>query len=141
MADHLPDKLTLSVVTRERRILERGVDEVVLRGADGYLGVLAGHTPLLTTLEIGHLMFREGNQVERMVLGAGFAEILPDRVIVLADSARKPEEINRADAERELKEAEREIATMAESDEQYPAVRGRLEDATAQLDLLGRAAH
>ena len=141
MADHIPQTLTLSVVTRERRILERGVDEVVLRGADGYLGVLPGHTPLLTLLEIGHLMYREGNDVQRMVLGAGFAEILPDRVIVLADSAKKPEEINRADAERDLKEAERELATLAENDEGYREVRGRAEDATARLELLGRAAH
>lgn len=141
MADESPEKLMLSVVTRERRILEQDVDEVVLRGADGYMGVLPGHTPLLTSLEVGHLMYRSGTEVNRMVLGAGFAEVLPDRVIVLADAARRPEEIDRAAAEEDLREAERELATLAEYDEGYPAARGRLEDASARLELLGRAAH
>lgn len=138
MADHVPDKLMLSVVTRERRIVEQNVDEVVLHGADGYMGVLPGHTPLLTTLEVGHLMYREGASVHRMVLGAGFAEVLPDRVIVLADSAKQPAEIDRAQAERDLQEAERELAGLAEYDESWAAVKSRRDDASARLDLLGR---
>lgn len=139
MADHTPEKLMLSVVTRERRILERGVDEVVLRGAKGYMGILPGHTPLLTTLEVGHLMYREGTEVQRMVLGEGFAEVLPDRVIVLADSAKRPEEINRAAAETDLREAEKAIAGLAEHDESYPEVRRQLDEANARLELLDRA--
>ena len=139
MADHTPDKLMLSVVTRERRILEKGVDEVVLRSAKGYMGILPGHTPLLATLEVGHLMYREGNEVQRMVLGEGFAEVLPDRVIVLADAAKRPEEIDRATAETDLREAEKTLAGLAEHDDAYPDARRQFEDATARLELLGRA--
>lgn len=139
MADQTPEKLMLSVVTRERRVLEQGVDEVVLRGAKGYMGILPGHTPLLTTLEVGQLMYREGTDARRMVLGEGFAEVLPDRVIVLADSAKRPEEIDRGVAENDLREAERELAGLGEYDDAYAEARRRQEDATARLELLGRA--
>ena len=83
MAD-LPNKINLSIVTRERKIIDVQVDEVVLPGVDGEIGILPGHTPLLALLKIGPMRYRVGNTIERLVLSWGFAEVLPDRVIVLA---------------------------------------------------------
>src|SRR5437762_14149173 len=109
MADTLPTSFQLTVVTRERRIIDIQSDEVVLPASDGEIGVLPGHTPLLTTLRIGTLRYRIGNTVERIVLSWGFAEVLPDRVIVLAERGVLPSEVDPAAAEAERIEAEKEL--------------------------------
>jgi F-type H+-transporting ATPase subunit epsilon len=101
MADALPTKINLTVVTRERKIIDTEVDEVVLPASDGEIGVLPGHTPLLTTLKIGQMRYRSGGIVHRMVLSWGFAEVLPDRVIVLAERGVLASEIDPAAAEAE----------------------------------------
>src|SRR5687768_8874267 len=111
MAD-LPNRINLTVVTRERKIIDVQADEVVLPATDGEIGVLPGHTPLLATLRIGELRYRTGNKTERLVISWGFAEVLPDRVIVLAEKGILPSEIDRAAAEQERREAEREIADL-----------------------------
>lgn len=135
----LPKKLHLSVVTRDRRVLEQDVDEVVLPGLDGALGVLPGHTPMLAMLRIGEMTYRSGTQGGRMVLSWGFAEVLPDRVIVLAEGAIKPEEVDLASAQRVKAEAEREIASLASHDPQFAAVEARLQESTASIDLAGKS--
>ena len=101
MADALPTKINLTVVTRERKIIDIEVDEVVLPASDGEIGVLPGHTPLLTTLKIGQMRYRVGTTCQRMVLSWGFAEVLPDRVIVLAERGVLASEIDPAAAEAE----------------------------------------
>src|SRR4029453_8150063 len=75
------------IVTPERKILSETVDEVVLPGRDGYLGVLPGHAPLLTSLKIGEVEYRQGSEKSYLSLAWGFAEILPDKVTILADVA------------------------------------------------------
>lgn len=135
----LPKKLHLSVVTRDRRVLEQDVDEVVLPGLDGALGVLPGHTPMLAMLRIGEMTYRSGTQGGRMVLSWGFAEVLPDRVIVLAEGAIKPEEVDLASAQRVKAEAEREIASLASHDPQFAAVEARLQESTASIELAGKS--
>src|SRR2546421_4973201 len=135
MADALPTKLTLTVVTRERKIAEVDVDEVVLPATDGEIGVLPGHTPLLTTLRIGEMRYRNGGRVERMVLSWGFAEVLPDRVIVLAERGVLPAEIDFAAAERERSEAERELAYLSSHDPEFAVVEARLEESVAMINV------
>lgn len=109
----LPDKLTLEIVTPERRILTDTVDEVVLPGKMGSLGVLPGHAPLLTSLGVGELEYRKGSAKRYLAIAGGFAEVLPTRVIVLADTAEKAEEIDldRARSKRERIEASMKQAT------------------------------
>ena len=134
MAD-LPTKINLTVVTRERKILDVVVDEVVLPGADGELGILPGHTPLLASLRIGQLRYRIGNAVEKLVLSWGFAEVLPDRVIVLAERGFLPEEIDAAAAEQARREAEREIAILSSHDPEFQIVEARLEESVAMISV------
>jgi len=98
-----PKKLTLEVVTPERQVLHEDVDSIQLPGLDGYLGILPGHAPLLTELGAGVLRFEKGGETRYATALGGFAEVLADRVIVLAESAELAEEIDlgRAEAARE----------------------------------------
>ena len=134
MAD-LPTKIHLTVVTRERKILDVQADEVVLPASDGELGVLPGHTPLLATLRIGQLRYRVGATVSRLVISWGFAEVLPDRVIVLAERGFLPTEIDRAQAEQERAAAEKEIAYLSSHDPEFSRVEARLEESIAMINL------
>ena len=135
MADGLPTKISLTVVTRERKILDVEVDEVVLPGYDGELGILPGHTPLLAMLRIGELRYRVGGNLERLVISWGFAEVLPDRVIVLAERGVLQSEIDPAAAEQERIEAERELAYLSSHDPEFAIVEARLEESVAMLNL------
>ena len=77
--------IRLEIVTPERVLAREDVDEVVIPGEDGYLGVLPGHTPLLATLKDGDLWYRKGADKTHVQIGGGFAEVLPDRVTILAE--------------------------------------------------------
>jgi F-type H+-transporting ATPase subunit epsilon len=134
MAD-LPTRITLTVVTRERKIIETEAEEVVLPASDGEIGVLPGHTPLLATLRIGQLRYRMGSRVERLVISWGFAEVLPDRVIVLAERGFLPTEVDRAEVERERIAAEREIADLSSHDPEFALAEARLEESIALIGV------
>ena len=77
--------IRLEIVTPERMLVREDVDEVVVPGEDGYLGVLPGHTPLLATLKVGDLWYRKGAEKTHVPIAGGFAEVLPDRVTILAE--------------------------------------------------------
>lgn len=134
MAD-LPNKINLTVVTRERKIVDVQVDEVILPATDGEIGVLPGHTPLLATLKIGPLRYRTGSKMERLVISWGFAEVLPDRVIVLAEKGVLPGEIDAAAAEEERRRAERELMDLSSHDPEFVLVEARLEESVAMITI------
>jgi F-type H+-transporting ATPase subunit epsilon len=134
MAD-LPTKINLTVVTRDRKIVDANVDEVILPATDGELGVLPGHTPLLATLRIGPLRYRTGSRNERLVISWGFAEVLPDRVIVLAERGFLPTEIDRTRAEQDRIAAEREMADLSSHDPEFARIEARLEESIAMLNV------
>ena len=90
--------------------MDERVDEVEIPGADGYFGVLPGHTPLLALLGLGELWYRQGSEKHFLLIAFGFAEVLPDRVTILAQVAEKPDEIDVARAEAAKKRAEERLA-------------------------------
>ena len=103
----LPTHLRLELVTPDRAVVRQAVDEVQIPGSEGYLGVLPGHTPLLTTLQVGELWFLQGGEKFYVSVAFGFAEVLPDRVTILAQIAERAEDVdvNRArDAQRRAEE-------------------------------------
>lgn len=112
MAD-LPTKLQLQIVSADRSLANETVDEVEIPGADGYFGVLPGHTPLLAVLGAGELWYRQGSEKHYMALAFGFAEVQPERVTILAQIAERPEEIDLARAEAAKKRAEERLARPA----------------------------
>jgi F-type H+-transporting ATPase subunit epsilon len=105
----LPTKLTLEIVTPDRSLVNEQVDEVELPGAEGYFGVLPGHTPLLAALQVGELWYRMGQEKRFLVVAFGFAEVLPERVTVLAQVAEREQDIDIERAERAMKRAEERL--------------------------------
>ena len=108
----IPTKLTLEIVTPDRSLIREEVDEVVVPGTEGELGVLPGHTPLLTTLKIGELWYRRGQEKHYLAIAFGFVEVLPDRVTVLADVGERAQEIDVQRAERARERAEQRLAQV-----------------------------
>src|SRR5882762_5967972 len=123
--------LQLLVVTPERKVVEAEADEVELPGAEGYLGILPGHTALITLLKTGVLSYKRGGRSEAFAVSAGFAEIANDQVSVLADLAEGRAEIDAAAAERERARAEEEMKTAGV--DTLAQIRGRVELAQARL--------
>ena len=123
-------KLKLQVVTPTRTVVDSEADSVELPGEMGYLGILPGHTPLITVLKTGVLAYRNGAVDRTLAIAAGFAEISNDAVTVLADSAEEPA------AERERAKAEEELKTAGR--ENLDEIRLRLELAQARLDVARR---
>jgi F-type H+-transporting ATPase subunit epsilon len=104
-------KLTVEIVTGERVVFtETDVDMVVAPGSDGTLGILPKHAPLITTLAQGELRVKKGGSEQSLVVFGGFMEVTPDKVVVLADSAERAEEIDVARAETARKRAQDSIA-------------------------------
>src|SRR6476620_4939542 len=107
----LPTRITLEIVTPDRSLVTAQVDELQLPGSQGYFGVLPGHTPLLTTLQVGEMWYRIGQEKHHLHVAFGFVEVLPDRVTVLAQIAEKAEDIDVSRAEAARRRAEERIAT------------------------------
>src|SRR6201984_1064585 len=110
------DSIQLVVVTPVNQLLSEAVTEAQLPGADGYLGILPGHAPLITELGIGELTYRTtSGQSGLLAVIRGFAEVLPDRVSVLAETAEFAEDIDLARAQEALKRAQERIAKGGEN--------------------------
>ena len=114
----MPETIHLEVVIPERKVFEANVDRVEVPGLDGELGILPGHAALISQLKpAGLLTYHRGEEKGEIAISDGFVEISEDRVIVLADRATRPEEIDLAEAlklkdvaERELQKAQLESA-------------------------------
>jgi F-type H+-transporting ATPase subunit epsilon len=102
-------RIQLEVVTPERLVLSVEVDEISAPGALGYFGVLPGHTPFLTTLGVGEVGYRIGNQWEYLAITWGYAEVLPNKVTILTETAEMAEEIDIERAERAKRRAEERL--------------------------------
>ena len=106
----IPAHVQLHIVSPDRSLVSEQVDEVEIPGADGYFGVLPGHTPLLATLQVGQLWYRQGQEKHYLSLAFGFAEVQPDRVTILAQMAEGADEIDIARAEAAKKRAEERVS-------------------------------
>jgi F-type H+-transporting ATPase subunit epsilon len=106
----IPPHLRLEFVTPERALAQDDVDEVQLPGEDGYFGVLPGHAPLLAALRTGEMWYRKGTEKTFAFIASGFAEVLPDRVSILAPVAERAEDIDHARAEAAKRQAESELS-------------------------------
>jgi F-type H+-transporting ATPase subunit epsilon len=133
----LPSKLTLEIVAPDRPILREDVDEVEIPGETGYLGVLPGHTPLLAALKVGELWYRKGQEKFFLAVAFGFAEILPDRVTILARYAEKAEELDRERAEAAMKLAQARLEKPP-PDIDYERTRIALAKAISRIQVASR---
>jgi len=129
------DRLTLEIATPMRLVVSEQVDEVVAPGIEGYFGVLPGHAPFLTTLGIGVVTYRNGREEHQLAIAGGFAEVRNDKVIILADTAERPEEIDRARAERSKERAERRISGRTQEDVDFARCQIALARALTRLQV------
>jgi F-type H+-transporting ATPase subunit epsilon len=135
----MADTFTLEVVTPARQVVHEAVSEAQIPVLGGYIGVLPGHTPLLAEMGIGELSYRAGNRVFSCTAMGGFVEVLADRVIVLADSAERAEEINVARAEAARDRAQKRLATPNDPNVDWKRVEQSLARAQARLQVAAKA--
>jgi F-type H+-transporting ATPase subunit epsilon len=109
----LPTSIQLQIVSADRSLVNERVDEVEIPGSDGYFGVLPGHTPLLAVLGAGELWYRQGEAFHYLAIAFGFAEVLPEKVTILAEVAERPQEIDVARAEAAKRRAEERLTRPA----------------------------
>ena len=129
--------IQLDIVTPEKRVLSVETDHVRVPGADGQFGVLPGHTPFISSMEPGELIYTAGGVAHRLFVGGGFVEVADDRVIVLAEAAERFEEIDVARAERALADAQGRLRELAAEEDAARVERARVRRATARI-VLGR---
>jgi F-type H+-transporting ATPase subunit epsilon len=134
----MADRLTLEITTPMRLVVAETVDEVVAPGSEGYFGVLPGHAPFLTTLGVGVVTYRNGRDEHHLAVSGGFAEVRNDKVIILADSAERPDEIDRARAERAKERAERRLSGRGQEEVDYMRAQVALARALIRLQVAGR---
>ncbi len=131
----MPEQLQLEIVTPERRVLAEAVDAVQLPCLGGELGILPGHTPLISQLQTGVLAYTRGGAMHQLHVSGGFVEVNADRVSVLAEVAERPEDIDAAQARSEREEAEKLMNSASSSEEESAMARERFERAQVRLQL------
>lgn len=129
----LPENIELEVVTPERHVLSDSVQSLEMPGKDGYLGILPGHAPLITELGVGVLTYHKGAEVRYLTVIHGYAEVLPDRVIVLAELSERAEEIDLARVRSALERAQAQLAKAGSPDVDWHIASAALERATIRM--------
>jgi F-type H+-transporting ATPase subunit epsilon len=113
----MPDTFQLEIVTPEKMVVRDTAEEVQIPGRNGYLGVLPGHAPLITELGAGEISYRSGGELHRFSMAWGFAEVLPDRVTVLAETVERADQIDVARAQQTLTSAEDSLKSAQTEEE------------------------
>jgi F-type H+-transporting ATPase subunit epsilon len=134
----LPTKLALEIVTPDRALVREDVDEVQVPGSEGHLGILPGHTPLLASLTVGELWYRVGSVTHSVAVTGGFVEVLPERVIVLANVAERAPDIDVGRAQAAKSRAEERLS-MAGSSVDAERARAALRRSLIRLQVASRA--
>jgi F-type H+-transporting ATPase subunit epsilon len=139
MAESLPTRIELELVTPEGPVVRGAVIGVSLPGKEGYLGILPGHAPLLSELKAGELSYTQDDATHYVAVSWGFAEVLPDRVIVLVHTSERAEEIDRERAQRARQRAEERLGKISDTEIDRERAQAALERAMARLEAAGKA--
>jgi F-type H+-transporting ATPase subunit epsilon len=131
----MAEQIQLEVVTPERRVLAEAVDSVNVPGMNGEIGILPGHTPLISQLQTGVLSYVQNGVSHRLHVSGGFVEVNDDRVSVLAEIAEHPAEIDAARARMAREHAEKALSAFSGTEEDFETARARLERSVTRLQL------
>ncbi len=134
----MAEKLRLEVVTPYGPVFSGEVDEVVAPGEEGEFGVLPGHVPFVTTLKIGILTYKKDNSTGYMFVNTGYAEVKDDRVLILADSAEKAEDIDVERAREALRRAEDRLKNPQDAID-FARAQAALQRATTRIEVAKKA--
>jgi F-type H+-transporting ATPase subunit epsilon len=133
----MPEQLQLEVVTPERRVLAEAVDMVTVPGSGGELGILPGHTPLISQLQTGVLSYSKDGGNFQLHVSGGFVEVDRDRVTVLAEIAERPEEIDATRARLARERVEKKLSGWTGTEADFELARVKLERSMVRLQLAG----
>jgi F-type H+-transporting ATPase subunit epsilon len=128
----------LEIVTPEKKVVDAPAEEIQIPGRNGYLGIMPGHAPLITELAVGEITYRAANATERLAVAWGFAEVLPGKVTILAETAERPADIDLARA-RKAKERAEERLTSGDPSVDVERALDALHKAEARLEVAGKA--
>ena len=134
----LPEAIELQIVTPQRHVLQETVQSVEIPGKEGYIGVLPGHAPLITELGVGILAYRKGSENRFLTIINGYAEVLPDRVIVLAEVSERAEEIDVARSRAAQDRAQAELAKTGVGSDQWQLEKLALDRALVRMQAAAR---
>jgi F-type H+-transporting ATPase subunit epsilon len=134
----MAETFQLEIVTPEKKVVETQAEEAQIPGKNGYLGIMPGHAPLITELSVGEITYRENSTQQRLAVAWGFAEVLPDKVTILAETAERPSEI---DVERARKAKQRAEQRLASGDPNVDVARAldALRRAESRLEVASKA--
>jgi F-type H+-transporting ATPase subunit epsilon len=132
----MADTIQLEIVTPERLVVNATAEEIQIPGKSGYLGVLPGHAPLITELAVGEISYRTGSELKRLAVAWGFAEVLPEKVTILAETAEKAEEIDVSRAQAAKRKAEDELRKAGQNGN--PEAEAALQRANARIDVFSK---
>jgi F-type H+-transporting ATPase subunit epsilon len=130
----MADTFQLEIVTPEKMAVKDVAEEMQIPGKNGYLGILPGHAPLITELGVGEISYRKGGQTYFLAVAWGFAEVLPDKVTILAETAERPQEIDVKRAEESKRRAE-EALTNGKTEEDFTRAEDSLRRAETRLEV------
>lgn len=132
----MANTIKLEIVTPERLLVSVDAEDVQIPGKSGYLGILPGHAPLITEIAVGEIAYHAAGQLRRLAVAWGFAEVLPEKVTILAESAEKAEEIDVSRAEAAKQQAEEQLRKAGPGGD--TTAQAALDRATTRLDVAGR---
>jgi F-type H+-transporting ATPase subunit epsilon len=133
----MTETFKLEIVTPEKKVVDTAAEEVQIPGKDGYLGVLPGHAPLITELAVGEISYFENSSEMRLAVAWGFAEVLPDKVTILAETAERPLEIN-VERARKAKERAEQRLTSGDTTVDVERALDALHRAETRLDVAAK---
>ncbi|HLB90435.1 MAG: ATP synthase F1 subunit epsilon [Acidobacteria bacterium 13_1_40CM_4_58_4] len=130
----MPDTFQLEIVTPEKMVVRDAAEEMQIPGKNGYLGILPGHAPLITELAVGEISYRNNGYTHHLAVAWGFAEVLPDKVTILAETAERPEEIDAKRAQ-EAKQRAEERLKSGSTETDYARAQDALQRAETRLQV------
>jgi F-type H+-transporting ATPase subunit epsilon len=133
----MPDTFELEIVTPEKMVVRDVAEEMQIPGKDGYLGILPHHAPLITELAVGEITYRNANITHHLAVAWGFAEVLPDKVTILAETAERAEDVDVSRAQTAKHQAENRLVA-GNTEEDFAKANGDLKRAETRLKVAGR---
>jgi F-type H+-transporting ATPase subunit epsilon len=130
----MAESFELEIVTPEKMVVRDAAEEMQIPGKNGYLGILPGHAPLVTELAVGEISYRKGSQTFYLAVAWGFAEVLPDKVTILAETCERPAEINTKRAQDSKQRAEQRLKSGS-TDVDYDRAEAALQRADTRLEV------
>jgi len=131
----MADSFQLEIVTPEKLVVKDRAEEMQIPGKNGYLGILPGHAPLITELAVGAISYRSGSETHYLCVAWGFAEVLPDKVTILAETAERGEDVDCARAQKARERAEKRLTSGEEQEVDVPRAQDALARATTRLEV------